>query len=313
MSRAQSPSRPAMSPALLDIRTLTVRYGARVALNRVDLSIERGQVVALLGPNGAGKTTLLESVVGGVIASEGQVLLDGLSVAGRPRQGRRQVGYAPQELAIYPTATVAENVTLWAALRGLSGRSRREAVEDALDGMCLLPMRDRVVRGLSGGERRRVHCAMAVTGRPSLLLLDEPTAGVDPQTRRAVLTYVLQLAARGSGVCYSTHYLPEVEKLGADVVLLDRGIVVASGPVGELVSLGGPPVIELRLGSPDSGGERLVRVSGSDDVPAQVIRLLAEATAQGHVVQGLEIHEPSLEDVFQQIVDRHSIGSPAPT
>jgi ABC-2 type transport system ATP-binding protein len=284
---------------VLDVQGLTVRRGGRAVLSAVSARIERGRILALLGPNGAGKTTFMDSVVGRVRRESGSVLVAGRDVAAAPRWCRARVGYAHQELAVYPTLTVTENVAGWAAMTGLPRRARAEATAGALAAMRLEEVRTRQVRTLSGGERRRVHCAMALVGSPPLLLLDEPTVGVDPATRRAVLDHVRQLAAAGTAVCYSTHYLHEVEALDAEVLLLRDGRVVAAGPVRELTARHGQQVIAVRTDGP--GGTETVTELPTADPAADLPGVLADLGRRGVALRGLEVRAPSLEDVFDRV------------
>ncbi|GAA5084296.1 ABC-2 type transport system ATP-binding protein [Thermocatellispora tengchongensis] len=286
--------------AVLEVRGLTVAYGDHLALNEVSLSVEAGQVLGLLGPNGAGKSTLMGSVVGAVRPRSGTVRVCGVDVASRPRRARAHVGYAEQDIAVFPTLTVRENVADWAALSGLRSRELAGAVARTLSALLLDDIADRQVRTLSGGQRRRVHCAMATVSRPPLLLLDEPTVGVDPATRRAVLDHVLTLAAEGAAICYSTHYLPEIESLDAEVVLLNKGVVAARGAVATLLRRYGRTVVDLRLGG-DSGEVRTVSsaVEGPDDLPA-ILQGLGPDLAR---LSGLEIRRSSLDEVFERVVE----------
>ncbi|MFF5481881.1 ATP-binding cassette domain-containing protein [Streptomyces sp. NPDC012935] len=292
---------------VLDVRGLTAAYGPHQALRGVSLTIEAGQVLGLLGPNGAGKTTLMDAVVGKVRPTGGSVTVCGYDVARQPRAVRARTGYAEQDLAVFPTLTVRQNVTSWAALGGLRRRARAAAVDSALAAMLLDGVADRQVRELSGGQRRRVHCAMATVCHPPLLLLDEPTVGVDPATRRAVLEHVRALAAEGTAVCYSTHYLPEVEALGADVVLLKDGATAAHGGVTELLDRFGRTVVELRLreaGGDDAAGSQSgernvsVAVDSAAELPA-VLQGLQDDLGR---LTGLEIRRPTLDEVFDRIV-----------
>ncbi|SCG53990.1 ABC transporter ATP-binding protein [Micromonospora halophytica] len=284
---------------MLRIDGLSISYGRRPALRDVSLTVVPGQVLGLLGPNGAGKTTLMNAVVGAVRPGAGTVTVGGLDVTRHPKRARAQVGYAEQEIAVFPTLTARQNVNDWAAICGVGRRRRAEAVAATLSALLLDEVADRPVRTLSGGERRRVHCAMATVARPSLLLLDEPTVGVDPATRRAVLGHVRDLAAAGTAICYSTHYLPEVEALDADIVLLARGRVATRGAVAELIDRHGSTVVDLRLLG-DDGETRTVsrQVIGPDDLPAVLQGLGADLGR----LAGVEVRRSTLDEVFDHVV-----------
>jgi ABC-2 type transport system ATP-binding protein len=213
----------------LALEGVVKRYGERVALDGVDLSVRAGEMLALLGPNGAGKSTLV-GIACGLLSPDAGVV----TVSGRP-------GVAFQEIGIYPSLTVRENLWAFAEIHGVSHRR----AERLLGPFVLEALADRQAGRLSGGEQRRLHTALALVHRPRVVLLDEPTAGADAQTRAAILDAVRAVAREGTAVVYTTHYLPEVEALGADVALLETGRVIASGTIAELVERHARSVLEV--------------------------------------------------------------------
>ena len=233
-----------MSAALV-VEDVHKRYDGRVALAGVDLEIAAGEVVALLGPNGAGKTTLVSIVAGLRRADAGRVAVAGHDVARTPQHARAQLGLAPQELGVYPTISVRDNLRFHGELAGLRRGELTRRVADVAQALALDALLGRAARTLSGGERRRLHTAMSVMGRPALLLLDEPTAGADVGMRAQLLALVRRLAGDGVAVCYSTHYLPEVEQLGATVAILDAGRIAARGSLDALLARYGRARVEL--------------------------------------------------------------------
>ena len=239
------------------------RYGDRVALAGVDFEVPPGEVVALLGPNGAGKSTLV-SIAAGLLAPDA----GSVEVRGRP-------GLAPQEIGLYPSLTVRENLWAFAELYGVS----RRRAERLLEPFVLSHLADRPAGRLSGGEQQRLHMALAVVHRPRVVLLDEPTAGADTQTRSAILRAVRALAADGAAVVYTTHYLPEVEELDAGVALLEAGRIIATGSVSELVAAHAESTVEITY--TDGRVERRPGTSlhglGDDVIRAEVIRASLEA------------------------------------
>lgn len=247
----------------LELTGIVKRYGERTALDGVDFGVGAGQVVALLGPNGAGKSTLVSIAAGLIRPDAGEQV-----VRGRP-------GLAPQEIGIYPSLTVRENLWAFAELYGVS----RRRAERWLEPFVLAELADRPAGRLSGGEQRRLHTAIAVVHRPKLVLLDEPTAGADTQTRSAILEAVQGLAADGAAIVYTTHYLPEVEALGADVALLERGRIIASGTIEALVAQHAQALVEITF--TDGRVERRPGTSlhglGDDVIRAEVIRPSLEA------------------------------------
>jgi ABC-2 type transport system ATP-binding protein len=213
---------------------LVKRYGTRPALDGFDLTVAPGEIVGLIGPNGAGKTTFVEIVTGLVRPDAGTVLLGGRDALRSGRAVRRLAGVAPQELALYQTVTVRENLRLFGGLAGLRGRALDAAISRVLDELALGPVAGKRAGELSGGQRRRVQAATAMVASPPLLLLDEPTAGADPETRSALLAAVRARAAAGTAVLYTTHYLPELTELNATLALVRAGRVIARGTQEEL-------------------------------------------------------------------------------
>jgi ABC-2 type transport system ATP-binding protein len=214
---------------MLEATGLHRSFGATRALDGFDLAIAPGEVVGLIGPNGAGKSTFDRVVAGLLRPDRGRVVVAGIDVGRDPRRARALLGMAAQEPAVYPTATVRENLRLFGGLAGLGRQALRAALDRTCAELLLTDVADQPVGTLSGGQRRRVHAAAAMLHRPALLLLDEPTVGADPVTRDALLHAVRSRAAAGAAVCYTTHYLPELEVLDATVAVAVAGRVVARG------------------------------------------------------------------------------------
>lgn len=271
-------------------------FGGVVALAGFDLRIEPGEIVGLVGHNGAGKTTFVEIVAGLTRLDSGTVLVNGLDATARSAQVRRRVGLAPQEIGLYPSLTVRENLRLFAGLAGLRGRRLRTAIETTSTALKLGEVLDRQIGYLSGGQRRRAQAGTALIHRPTLLLLDEPTAGADPGTRQALLQLVRQCAEDGTAVCYTTHYLPELADLDATIAVAAGGRIIARGTQAEL--LAGIPA-ELRIVLP-SGDRQVIR-------SAHPARSLATLLNEGLVPQSVEVHQPSLDDLFHSLDGSHAI------
>jgi ABC-2 type transport system ATP-binding protein len=219
---------------------LVKSYGTRRALDGFDLTVQPGEITGLVGHNGAGKTTFVEVVTGLVRPDAGRVSVTGIDIRRDPRAARRLLGVAPQELALYPSATVRDNLRLFAALAGLRRAGLRRAVDQVADELRLADVLGQRVGLISGGQQRRAQAAVALVGDAPVLLLDEPTAGADPQTRGALLAAVRARAARGAAVLYTTHYLPELADLGATVAVARSGRIVARGTqegLGDLAAL----------------------------------------------------------------------------
>ncbi|MEN8237940.1 MAG: ABC transporter ATP-binding protein, partial [Actinomycetota bacterium] len=221
---------------ILEVEDLHKAYGSVIALDGIDLSVERGRIVGILGPNGAGKTTLVSIICGLRRADRGRVTVNGIDVSRHPQRARAHIGLAPQDMGIYPSVTVRNNLHLFADLQGVSGRRVSAQIERIATALRLEGLLDRKSGELSGGQKRRLHTAIALLNDPPLVMLDEPTTGADVETRAALLEVVTDLARHGSSVLYSTHYLPEIETLDATVVIIERGSLIASGTVEDLVA-----------------------------------------------------------------------------
>ena len=230
--------------AALELDGVVLRYRGtdRPALDGLDLTLGECGMLALLGPNGAGKSTLVSLAAGLLRPDAGTVRVLGADPCARGKRIRREVGVAPQEIGVYPQLTVTTNLRCFAELYGLRPRAARARAAELLAPFALEALADRPAGRLSGGEQRRLHAAIALVNRPRLVIFDEPTAGADPSTRDHILQAVRDLARDGTAVVYTTHYLPEVERLDADVALLEDGRLIARGSVAELVARHASPV-----------------------------------------------------------------------
>ena len=303
-------------PAALVASDLTFTYpgAVRPALEGLSLRVEEGAFTGLLGPNGAGKTTFVHLVCGLLRPSGGRMTVFGH--AGGSRQARRAIGLCPQELALYPTLTAAENLRFFGRLAGLRGRSLAARVDACLDVASLSgEARSRAGR-FSGGMKRRLNLAAALVHQPRLLLLDEPTAGVDAQSRLAIFDTLERLSASGTTIVYTTHYMEEVERLCKDVIVIDHGRVLTAAPRGELAARGRrAQVFRLSLAA-DGDAAALARDAEGRGLRARAIGrrelelageelpvLLAEVsrlTDRGEVV-ACESRRPSLEEGFLEL------------
>jgi ABC-2 type transport system ATP-binding protein len=266
------------------------RYGDTVALDGFELRVEAGEIVGLVGHNGAGKTTFVETVTGLVRPDAGRILVSGIDVARRPRVARALIGYAPQDIGLYLSQTVRENLRLFAGLARLPGPESRRRIAETAEALGLSSELDRPVGLLSGGQRRRTQAATALISEPRLLLLDEPTTGADPGTRQALLSVVRRLADRGTAICYTTHYLPELADLAATIAVAANGRIIARGSQREL--LAGIPA-ELRVTFADGSVESM----WSTDPSAELKRLLGA----GKSLQDVDIRRPSLDDLYHSL------------
>jgi ABC-type multidrug transport system ATPase subunit len=294
---------------MLHIRGLCKAYGDLKALQGVDLDVRAGDVVALLGPNGAGKTTLVSIVAGLRKADSGSVEVDGLDALRRSAEVRARIGLAPQDLGVYPVVSVRQNLRLFGELAGVHRTELKARIDEVAEALAITDLLDRKGGELSGGQKRRVHTAIALLHRPRLLLLDEATTGADVETRGHILELVRQLAGDGSAVLYSTHYLAEVETLGSDAAFLDHGRVIARGGVEELIAAHAEPVLELAFDSevppiPVHGASvdgRRMRIPAPD--PAAALVEVIPQVPPG-MLSSVEIVRPSLESVYLSLTGR---------
>ncbi len=220
---------------MLTVRDLTKHYGPLVALADVSFSLQPGEFFGLLGPNGAGKTTFMSLIAGLRSADSGEILLQGERFHPEQIKQRTRIGYVPQDLALYADLTAEENLRLFGRLYGLSGSLLRERVAEGLRAAQLETRRHDQVKIYSGGMRRRLNIVAAVLHRPQLLLCDEPTVGVDPQSRNAIFEFVEKLHAEGTTIVYSTHYMEEATRLCSRIGIIDHGKLLALGTLDELL------------------------------------------------------------------------------
>lgn len=232
---------------MLEIRGVSKAYRDVAALRGIDLDIAPGEIVGLLGSNGAGKSTLISIVAGLIDPDAGTVRIGDVDVRSNRLRARGLLGIAPQELGIYLPLTVATNLRFFGKLAGLTRSQLTDRVEAVAAALDLSHLLNRRAQELSGGEKRRLHTGAALLHGARLLLLDEPTAGVDITTRNRLLALVRELASEGAAVCYATHYLPEVEALNASVAILEGGRFIARGTVTELTTDFNDTIVEIRL------------------------------------------------------------------
>lgn len=280
------------------------------ALDGFGLAVAPGEVVGLIGHNGAGKSTFVEVVTGLTRPDSGSVRVAGVDALRRPRRARALLGVAPQELALYPTLTVRDNLMLHAAFAGGAGREARGWVTALAEELMLGQVLDQRVGLLSGGQKRRTQAATAMVGRPRLLLLDEPTAGADPETREALLAAVRARAEQGCAVLYTTHYLPELDSLEATLAVARAGRVLARGSRAELTrDLPGELRVTLAPDSPPLPDALRARLLPSPEPSADDLRIsgtapaddLAALLAAGCVPTAVDIRRPDLDDLYRAL------------
>jgi ABC-2 type transport system ATP-binding protein len=219
---------------VLTIKNLRKTFGTLVAVDDVSFAVDGGRLVGLLGPNGAGKTTTVSMIAGLVTPDRGEVLVAGRRLQGDTDPNKRRIGLVPQDLALYDELSARENLRFFGALYGLNGRALDAAIASAAD---LVGLADRLgdrVKNFSGGMKRRLNLAAGILHDPDILLLDEPTVGVDPQSRNAIFDNLELLKSRGKALLYTTHYMEEVERLADRIVVIDHGRVIANDTLAGL-------------------------------------------------------------------------------
>jgi ABC-2 type transport system ATP-binding protein len=308
---AQGSAEHPLARPLLSCRDVRKAYGDRVAVDGVSFDIRPGERYGLLGPNGAGKTTLVSVICGILRADGGQVTVErprGAAVSGGPA-----IGYVPQELAVYLDLSARENLRFFGQMQGLGGRALEYQIDKLLDVVGLADRSREGVYRFSAGMQRRLSVAIGLLGPPALLVLDEPTLGVDPQSRNAILDTVAELADAGTSVLLTTHYMEEVARVCDRVGIVDHGRMVAEGTVDELIaSLGGGDRVRVgtaaatpfaagvhgvdgvRVMSIEPGAVELLVDEASRRLPA----IFDAARAAGAAIDSVDVRRPNLEDVF---------------
>jgi ABC-2 type transport system ATP-binding protein len=300
---------------ILEARGLMKRYGKIQALDGLDLVVNPGRVVALLGPNGAGKTTFVRAVATLLRPDAGTLRVDGIDALRKPAKVRQVVGLAGQFAAVEDAMTGRENLQMVARLFGLSKTDAQAATVRVLDQMQLTVDADRLVRTYSGGLRRRIDLGISLVGTPRLLLLDEPTTGLDPVSRSQLWEAIRSLVASGTDILLTTQYLDEADRLASDIVIIDHGRVIAVGTPAELKSRAGDDMIEVHVrdagdltavsgvlarighGARIDGPQRRAYVA-VDDGSGRLMDALRILDQQGITVEDVSLRRPTLDEVF---------------
>jgi len=300
----------------LSVQGLSKSFGTLRAVDNVSFAVHAGELYGLLGPNGAGKTTTLSIIAGLLRPDAGEVIMDGVRLKDDSARARRYLGVVPQELAIYEELSARENLEFWGRLAGLSAREARIRAAELLEALALADRAREPVKTFSGGMKRRVNLGCALLHRPRLLLLDEPTVGIDPQARASLLGFVRGLQRDGTAILYTTHYLEEAETLCQRIGILDHGRLLAEGTLEQLQQrLGGDRlfVLEGDLGdaAPDTWpgfaarfrviqrtARQLVVAARDTRDPAECLRDLLALPVR---VENVTLKRPNLNDVFLQL------------
>jgi ABC-2 type transport system ATP-binding protein len=311
-SIALEPQQPEAIP--LEVDSLVKRFGPVTAVDGISLALRGGECLGLLGPNGAGKSTLIRCIVGRAIADAGRVAVFGFAVG--TSEAREALGWVPQELALYSRLTCAENLRAFGRYHGLSGGKLAQSVAWCLEWAALKDRAGDLVQTLSGGMKRRLNMAAGIIHRPRVVLMDEPTVGVDPQSRNRIFEMIEALRAEGTAIIYTTHYMEEAERLCDRVAIIDHGRIVAQGTNRELIqsSFASRSQVLARFAGPageiaawvERHGGRLVDGTAEFTIEqsTQIAGLLDDAAQAGLELVDVSLRRPNLESVFLHLTGR---------
>jgi ABC-2 type transport system ATP-binding protein len=304
----------------IEVKNLKKSYGELQAVQGVTFQVQAGQIFSLLGPNGAGKSTTISMLSGLIAPSDGEAFIMGHSLAREPQAAKASLGVVPQDIALYPDLSARENLDFWGKMVGLRGAALKSRVAEVLEIIGLTARQKDTIAKFSGGMKRRVNIGAALLHKPDVVIMDEPTVGIDPQSRRYILDNVKELNRQGMTVLYTTHYMEEAAELSNTIAIMDKGKIIASGTHAELIKLvGGQARLDLTL---NTEAERLLgawqAIDGVASIDAQdskvtvlvddsnhvLPRLFEAASQRGVRIIGVDIQEPNLEMVFLHLTGR---------
>ncbi len=308
--------------SILEVQNLVKKYGDFTAVEGITFDIKEGEIFSLLGPNGAGKTTTISMLSTLYTPTSGDAMIGGHSITKNPMAVKQLIGVVPQEIALYEDLTAKENLIFWGQMYGLNGKSLTSRVDEVLDQIGLTDRAKNRVKTYSGGMKRRVNIGVGLLHKPRLLFMDEPTVGIDPQSRRAILDTVKDLNKQGMTVLYTTHYMEEAQELSDRVGIIDHGELIALGTQKELTQqVGQTETLILHIGENDDAEALANSVTGikdvleanatdhevsiitpeAEDILASVV---SKANERGIKIRSIDIREPNLEAVFLHLTGR---------
>ena len=309
-------------PAILEVQNLSKKYGDFTAVKGISFNIQEGEIFSLLGPNGAGKTTTISMLSTLYDPTGGDATIGGHSIKKEPMAVRQVIGVVPQDLALYEDLTARENLVFWGQMYNLGGKALNSRVDEVLEQIGLTDKANHRVRTYSGGMKRRVNIGVGLLHKPRLLFMDEPTVGIDPQSRRAILDTVLDLNKQGMTVLYTTHYMEEAAELSDRVGIIDHGELIALGTQAELTKqVGQSETLILHVGEnddPESLAKSLTGLPGvldasavdhevsviTPDAEKVLAGVVTKANERGVKIHSIDIREPNLEAVFLHLTGR---------
>jgi ABC-2 type transport system ATP-binding protein len=311
-----------MPASILEVKDLVKQYGDFTAVKGISFDIKEGEIFSLLGPNGAGKTTTISILSTLYTPTSGDATIGGHSITKEPMAVKQVIGIVPQEIALYEDLTARENLIFWGQMYGLSGKALNNRVDEVLKQIGLADKAKNRVKTYSGGMKRRVNIGVGLLHQPRLLFMDEPTVGIDPQSRRAILDTVKDLNRQGMTVLYTTHYMEEAQELSDRVGIIDHGELIALGTQKELTQqVGETETLILHLGENDDAQALAQSLNGVKDildasVSNQEVSVVAheaedvlaavvtKANERGIRIRSIDIREPNLEAVFLHLTGR---------
>lgn len=307
-------------PPVLEVRSLRKVFGDLIAVDGISFSVQEGEIYGFLGPNGAGKTTTISMICGLLRPTEGEILVEGIGIRENPREVKRRLGVVPQEVAVYEELSARQNLEFWGGIFGLGGAVLKGRVDALLEQVGLQDRAKEPVKNFSGGMKRRLNLALGLVHDPRLILLDEPTVGIDPQARRKILDIVKQVVKTGRTVLYTTHYLEEAEELCDRLAIIDHGRILAEGRVSDLKArLGDGSLLTVQGGftgqaltAAAAKVEGLLPVEIADGKGMLMVgrqgpglgRTLESLFAQGLTFEDIVVKEPNLQDLFLKLTGR---------
>ena len=305
---------------MLKVENLYKNYGNIRAVDGISFEVKRGEVFGLLGPNGAGKSTTISIISTLIPPTKGEIIFEGESIFKNPKNIRQKLGVVPQDIALYPTLSGYENLRFWGNLYGLKGQELKQRINETADIIGLHERLKDKVEKYSGGMKRRLNIGAALLHMPELLIMDEPTVGIDPQSRSHILDTVLKLNDRGITIIYTTHYMEEAENLCSRICIMDEGKIIASGTQQELVELVKEKTqINIKLDSiNDSILDSFKNIPGIIDAKIDediiilygengdilLAQIIAKVSEHKNRIQSIDVKKPNLEAVFLHLTGK---------
>lgn len=304
----------------VNVNELKKVYGNITAVNKISFTINNGEIFGLLGPNGAGKTTTISIIATLLKPTSGDVTIDNYSVTKKPHKVREILGYVPQDIALYPTLNARENLTFWGRMYNLNGKELKNRVDEVLELVNLTERAKEPIKNYSGGMKRRINIAVGLLHKPKLLVMDEPTVGVDPQSRNSILETVKNLSKEGMTIIYTSHYMEEIESICDTVAIMDNGEIKALDTVNKLKEIvGNENTIKVFLHSPITSERKTILLKTfnssiqikdreiyltTNDSNDRLIDIISTLQSLDLEIDSVDIIKPNLEKVFLHLTGK---------